>query len=172
MDDTDSRNPRRRVATETASPDPEPQILADEVGRHPELMVVAQDGSAGSERDYAGESSERDYAGEYSDESFWAKVVAFALKAGREVIRLALTLYYCLQDEDTPKWASTVIVGALGYFIFPADIIPDFVPGAGYTDDLAVLVAAMAVVLAHIKPEHRRQAEERKKEWFGDAGGD
>ena len=172
MDDTDSRNPRRRVATETASPDPEPQILADEVGRQPELMVVAQDGSAGSERDYAGESTERDYAGEYSDESFWAKVVAFALKAGREVIRLALTLYYCLQDADTPKWASTVIVGALGYFIFPADIIPDFVPGAGYTDDLAVLVAAMAVVLGHIKPEHRRQAEERMKEWFGNAGGD
>ncbi len=172
MDDTDSRNPRRRVATETASPDPEPQILADEVGRHPELMVVAQDGSAGSERDYAGESSERDYAGEYSDESFWAKVVAFALKAGREVIRLALTLYYCLQDADTPKWARTVIVGALGYFIFPADIIPDFVPGAGYTDDLAVLVSAVATVLVHIKPEHRRQAEERMKEWFGDAGGD
>ena len=135
-------------------------------------MVVAQDDTAGSQRDYAGESSERDYAAEYSDESFWAKVVAFALKAGREVIRLALTLYYGLQDADTPKWARTVIVGALGYFIFPADIIPDFVPGAGYTDDLAVLVAAMAVVLGHINPEHRRQAEERMKEWFGDAGGD
>ena len=163
MVSTDSRDPRRRVATETAGPDPQPQILSDDVGRDPEQLVMVQDDAA---------ASERDYAAEYSDESFWAKVVAFALKAGREVIRLALTLYYCLQDEDTPKWARTVIVGALGYFVFPADIIPDFVPGAGYTDDLAVLVAAVASVLVHIKPEHRRQAEERMKEWFGHAGGD
>ena len=121
-------------------------------------------------------ASERDYGAEYSDKSFWAKVFKFALKAGREVIRLALTLYYCLQDEDTPKWARTVIVGALGYFIFPADVIPDFVPGAGYTDDLAVLAAAIATVLVHVKAEHRQQAEEtmekRWKEWFGSAGGD
>lgn len=160
---TDSRDPRRRVATKTASPDLKPQILPDDVGRDPEQLVVARDQAA---------ASERDYAAEYSDESFWTKVVAFALKAGREVIRLALTLYYCLQDEDTPRWARTVIVGALGYFIFPADIIPDFVPGAGYTDDLAVLVAAVATVMVHIKSEHREQVEERLKEWFGNAGGD
>lgn len=163
MVSTDSRDPRRRVATQTAGPDPQPQILSDDVGRGPEQLVMVHDDAA---------ASERDYAAEYSDESFRAKVVAFALKAGRQVIRLALTLYYCLQDEDTPKWARTVIVGALGYFVFPADIIPDFVPGAGYSDDLAVLVAAVASVLVHIKPEHRRQAEERMKEWFGHAGGD
>lgn len=161
MVDTDSRDPRPPVATETASPGPQPQILSDDIGRDPEQLVMNQDAAA----------SERDDAAEYSDESFRAKVVAFALKAGRDVIRLALTLHYCLQDEGTPKWARTVIVGALGYFIFPADIIPDFVPGAGYTDDLAVLVAAVATVLVHIKPEHRRQAEERMKEWFGNAGG-
>ena len=163
MVDTDSRDPRRRVATETAGSGPVPQIVSDDVGRDPEQLVWDQDEAS---------ASERDYAAEYSDESFWAKVVAFALKAGREVIRWSLTLYYCLQDKDTPKWARTVIVGALGYFIFPADVIPDFVPGAGYTDDLAVLVAAVATVLAHIKPEHRGQAEERMKEWFGNARGD
>ena len=163
MVDADSRDPRRRAATETPSPDPEPQVLTDAIGREPAQPVMSHDDAA---------TPERDYAAEYSEESFWAKVVAFALKAGREVIRLALTLYYCLQDEDTPKWARTVIVGALGYFIFPADVIPDFVPGAGYTDDLAVLVAAVATVLVHIKPEHREQAEERMKEWFRNAGGD
>ena len=167
MVDTDSRDPRPRVATDTASPEPQPQVLPDDVGRDLAQSVVAPDDAA---------ASERDYAAEYSDESFWDKVFKFALKAGREVILRALILYYCLQDEDTPKWAKTVIVGALGYFIFPADVIPDFVPGAGYTDDLAVLVAAVATVLVHIKPEHRRQAEEmikeKMKEWFGNAGGD
>ena len=161
MVDTDSRNPRPRVATKTASPDPKPQILSDDVG--------------GTRRNWSWFGTTRRRPSgtmprSYSDESFWAKVRKFALKAGREVILRALILYYCLQDEDTPKWARTVIIGALGYFIFPADIIPDFVPG-GYTDDLVVLVAAVATVLVHIKPEHRRQAEERMKEWFGNAVG-
>jgi uncharacterized membrane protein YkvA (DUF1232 family) len=163
MVDITSRDSHRRVVTATADPDLDPQIFSDDVDRDPEQLVMAPDDAG---------ASERDYGAEYSDESFWAKVVAFALKAGREVIRLALTLYNCLQDEETPKWARTVIVGALGYFIFPADVIPDFVPGAGFTDDLAVLMAAVATVMVHIKPEHREQAEERMKEWFGNADGD
>ena len=50
------------------------------------------------------------------------------IKAGKEVIEKALILYYCLQDDDTPAWAKTTIIGALGYFISPIDAIPDLVP--------------------------------------------
>ena len=108
------------------------------------------------------------YGRKYSDESFWAKVRAFARKAGIEVVEKALILYSCLQDPDTPAWAKGVIVSALGYFIVPTDVIPDFTPLTGYGDDLVMLTAALAVVLVHIKPEHKRQAEEKRKEWFGD----
>ncbi len=82
-------------------------------------------------------------------------------------MRRALVLYYCLKDDDTPAWARGVIVGALGYLILPTDTVPDPLPG-GLVDDLAVLAAAFALVLVHIKPEHRRAAEEKMKEWFGD----
>ncbi|MFQ5477895.1 MAG: YkvA family protein [Candidatus Binatia bacterium] len=111
--------------------------------------------------------SEQEYGIEYSDDSFWQKVKRFALAAGKEVVERALILYYCLQDADTPKWAKGVVVGALGYFIVPLDAIPDFTPVAGYSDDLGALAAALAMVAAHIKPEHRAKAAAKLETWFG-----
>ena len=111
---------------------------------------------------------ESDFSKEYSDDRFWEKVKAFAIKAGREVLEKALTMYYCLQDPDTPAWAKAIIIGALGYFILPFDAIPDMIPVAGFTDDLAVLAAALLVVSAHVKQEHRDRAEEKLREWFGE----
>ena len=120
------------------------------------------------------ESGARDYGVEYSDESFWAKLKELAAKAGRGavkggkgIVRRALVLYYCLKDDDTPAWARGVIVGALGYLILPTDTVPDPLPG-GLVDDLAVLAAAFALVLVHIKPEHKRAAGKKMKEWSGD----
>jgi uncharacterized membrane protein YkvA (DUF1232 family) len=100
------------------------------------------------------------YAGEYDERSFWEKVRRFALKAGKQVIREAMVLYYCLRDPDTPGRAKVIIMGALGYFILPFDFIPDLIPSAGFTDDLAVLVIATKTVLAYVKPEHRARANE------------
>ena len=99
------------------------------------------------------------YRRHYSEVSFWNKIWRFAKSAGLEIITLALTLYACFRDVDTPAWAKTVIVGALGYFIFPLDQLPDIAPLIGYADDFGVLTAALAMVAAHVKPEHRTWAE-------------
>ena len=103
----------------------------------------------------------------YDEKSLWKKVSDFALVAGREVIEKSLILYYCLQDSDTPAWAKVAIVGALGYFIWPFDALPDIIGPAGYSDDLGVLGAALATVAVHIKEEHKEQAHEQLKTWFG-----
>lgn len=50
------------------------------------------------------------------------------------------------------------------------DAIPDIVPGIGFSDDLGALALALAIVLIHVKPEHKRQADERLKVWFGAYG--
>ena len=100
------------------------------------------------------------------DKSFWQKVKSVLMKAGVEVIKLALTLYYCMRDDDTPQWAKGIIIGALIYFVSPVDTVPDFLPG-GYAEDLVVLGAAAATVVAHIKPEHRARAQA----WVDDAFG-
>ncbi len=108
----------------------------------------------------------------YSETSFWEKIKRFSLAAGREVVEHALVLYYTLSEPDVPAWAKTTITAALGYFIFPADTIPDFTPAIGYADDLGVLVAALATVAVHVTPEAKRQASETLKKFLGDKPSD
>jgi len=103
---------------------------------------------------------------EYSDKSFWDKLKAYALIAGREVVEKALILYYTARAPATPAWAKATIIGALGYFISLIDAIPDLTPIIGYTDDLGVMVAALAVVAASVTPEIRAQAKQKLSEWF------
>ena len=108
------------------------------------------------------------YQQAYSENSFWAKVKQFSVAAGREVVEKALILYYTLREPDVPAWAKTVITVALGYFIFPADAIPDLTPVVGYADDLGVLVAALATVAVHVTPEAKRRASETVRTLLGD----
>ncbi|WP_342365739.1 YkvA family protein [Vibrio sp. S11_S32] len=91
-----------------------------------------------------------------------------AKAAGENVLGTALKLYYSAQDPSTPIWAKSAIYGALGYFISPIDAIPDITPFVGYSDDLGVLVAATAAVVAYIKQEHSDKAENKLKQWFGE----
>lgn len=106
------------------------------------------------------------YAGSYSEGGFWSKLLNYAKKAGRELVELALQLYYTLQSPSTPAWAKAVIVAALGYFISPVDAIPDFIPVIGYTDDLAALVAAVATVATHITEEIKTKAAAQVGRWI------
>ena len=108
------------------------------------------------------------YGKNYSEEDFWAKVKNVARKAGAKVIYVALILYYELADEKVSLKEKGIILGALGYFILPVDLIPDFLPIAGYTDDLAALVAAFAYAKSHLTPEVRMRARTKLCEWFGD----
>ncbi len=107
------------------------------------------------------------YEEEYSEESFWSKLGYHALTIGRNLVDLALQLYYAMQDPDIPTWVKTVIMGALGYLILPLDAIPDLIPGAGYTDDLGAIVAAVGIAATYITPEVKAKAGAKLKEWFG-----
>ena len=66
--------------------------------------------------------------------------------------------YYCALDPATPTRVRAVLLGALAYFILPFDAVPDFIAGIGYGDDVTVLVAAIAMVGAHITQAHRESA--------------
>lgn len=107
------------------------------------------------------------YEKHYDEAGFWSKLKQFAGTIGRELLEKALTLYYALQDPDTPVRARLVITGALGYLIFPLDLIPDLTPLAGYSDDLGAIVMAIGIVAAHIKDEHVAQARGMVARLFG-----
>jgi len=109
-----------------------------------------------------------DYSDRFNQESFWEKIRRYAVTVGKQIIEKALILYYCLIDSDTPFWAKTVIMSALGYFVVPIDAIPDFASGVGYSDDFVGLTSALVAVAAHIKPEHKEKAQKQLKFWFGE----
>lgn len=66
--------------------------------------------------------------------------------------------FYCAKDPATPRKVKLILFGALGYFILPVDAVADFLPLVGFTDDVAVLAAAVAAVAGSITDEHRRRA--------------
>ena len=108
------------------------------------------------------------YQQHYDENGFWEKLHRFARKAGIKVCYAALLLYYVLKSPMTSSKDRAKIIGALGYFILPIDLIPDFLPVAGYTDDLAALVWGVYCVMKSITPEVKEQAAEKLHEWFGE----
>lgn len=108
-----------------------------------------------------------DYSIEYTEENFWGKIKKAATKVGAKVIYAALLLYYTLQLPTVPAWAKTVIIGSLGYFIFPFDAIPDVVPAVGHADDLGVLAIALSSVAIHINDSVKAKARQKIKDLFG-----
>ena len=73
----------------------------------------------------------------------------------------------CLKDENTPGKHKMIIIGALGYFILPVDLIPDFIPVAGFTDDAAALIACLKTVSENVTPQVKSNAIKKLHEWFG-----
>ena len=94
----------------------------------------------------------------FSLSGFWRVMGKLANRGGRKLMILAMTLFHCLNDPETPAWAKSVILGALSYLIFPLDFIPDAILGAGFTDDWSVILGAVATVATHIKDEHKAKA--------------
>ena len=90
-----------------------------------------------------------------------------AVKAGKKLVYAVLLLYYTLQKDNVPLRAKAVIVGALGYFIAPLDVIPDFLPIIGYTDDFGALMIALATVSMYIDHEVKRKALIQLEAWLG-----
>lgn len=101
------------------------------------------------------------YERHYDDDGFWKKVKHVAAQVGRKVLYPALQLYYVLQSKDVPVKAKTLIIGALGYLILPTDLVPDFIPALGFTDDLTALMVALRSVNKHLTPEIKQQAREQ-----------
>ncbi|WP_169566091.1 YkvA family protein [Sneathiella limimaris] len=66
--------------------------------------------------------------------------------------------FYCAMDGDSPAFVKAILFGALAYFIMPADVIPDFIAGLGFTDDASVLMAAISTVQKHVTDRHRDRA--------------
>ena len=107
------------------------------------------------------------YAKNYSEEGFWDKITSVIKKAGAEIVYKALQLFYATQNPACPVAIKATIYAALGYFILPLDIIPDFIPGAGFTDDLMAIGAALAMAHLYIDDGVIQRARSKMSDLFG-----
>lgn len=60
--------------------------------------------------------------------------------------RNVLTLWFAYRHPGTPVLAKILAVVVVGYAFSPIDLIPDFIPLAGYLDELILLPGAVFLI--------------------------
>lgn len=81
----------------------------------------------------------------------------------------ALALFAAATDAATPAAHKATLMAALAYFVIPTDALPDFLPALGFTDDAAVIAAALAIARRAIQPRHREIARAQLDRIAGEA---
>ncbi|MEB3334307.1 MAG: DUF1232 domain-containing protein [Cyanobacteriota bacterium] len=87
-------------------------------------------------------------------------------RAGRTVARPALECLEMLLDGATPHQARLTVLAALTYLVLPTDLIPDFIPAAGFGDDMVALTALLGLCSRHITPQIKLRAQRKLDLWF------
>lgn len=103
----------------------------------------------------------------FSEKGFWDKLKKVSKKLGLKTVYVALLLYYVMTSGEVDLKSKLAIAGALGYLILPLDLIPDFIPIAGFTDDAAALMAALTMVSSNITPTIQNKAIDKLHDFFG-----
>lgn len=108
------------------------------------------------------------FAKYFSESNLVDKIKKVATVAGITVIYPVLILWKLFNSGDVPAEKKAIIIAALGYFIFPMDLIADIIPGIGYADDAAALMTALKMTLENINQELTSDVKKNLHEWFGD----
>jgi len=88
------------------------------------------------------------------------------LTAGRAIAQPALEGVELIIDNSTPPQVKISIMGALTYLIVPIDLIPDFIPASGFSDDLVALTAVISLWQNYITPDMKFRAQLKLNKWF------
>ncbi len=97
------------------------------------------------------------------DEGLLQKVL---IRAGRSIAKPALEAFEMVIDVSTPPQVRLTMLAALTYLLMPMDLIPDFMPVAGFSDDLVALTAVISLCTTHITPEIRNRARRKLDRWL------
>ena len=100
-----------------------------------------------------------DYSRHFEESRFFTKLGKTAGSLGEKALFSLFLLYYLLLDKSVPLTVRSVFMGALGYFILPADLVADFLPLIGFTDDIALISYVIANAVEHITPEIKEKAK-------------
>lgn len=110
----------------------------------------------------------KEYEKHYSEKRLLDKLMKYAKVAGINVVYVGLLLFYSLSNPELPKNLKAVVMGSLGYFILPFDLIPDITPVVGYADDLGIMIAALLMIAFYINDDIKDKAKAKLNDLFGE----
>ena len=87
-------------------------------------------------------------------------------RAGRSVARPAIECLELVLDANTPLQVRLSMVAALTYLVMPLDLIPDFIPVAGFGDDVVAMTALLSLYRTHMSEAVRARAQRKLDQWF------
>lgn len=102
------------------------------------------------------EHTTEQYIQYFSDTHFSEKLHTSSIPS--EMLNMIIFLYNKIKDPKTPIWQKSIIIGVLGYFILPTDIIPDLIPLTGLIDDFSLI----ALTLTRLYNIHVNLKQEEK----------
>lgn len=103
----------------------------------------------------------RKYLKYYNNSTFHKKLAKISGKVGNQMFLYLVVLHDLIKDKNIPKKNRLIFVAALGYFILPTDLVADFLPVLGFTDDLAFITYAITTASAYITPGLWERAKEK-----------
>lgn len=106
------------------------------------------------------------YKDKFSTSGFVEKISRIAKRAGAKLVYSALILYYTLESNKVSTKEKAIILGALGYLISPLDLVPDAIPIAGLSDDLAVLLYVIHRIWGNVSDDIKLKAKDKLSKWF------
>ncbi len=106
------------------------------------------------------------YKDKFTASEFVEKISRVAKRAGSKFVYAALILYYTLESDKVSIKDKAIIIGALGYLISPLDVMPDAIPIAGLSDDLAVLIYVLRKVWGEVSEDVKAKAHAKLSKWF------
>lgn len=108
------------------------------------------------------------YKDQFTKCGFFEKISRIAKRAGAKLVYAALILYYTLESDKVSVKEKAIILGALGYLISPLDLVPDAIPIAGLSEDLAVLIYVLHKVWGEVSDDVKNKAHSKLSTWFDD----
>ena len=104
----------------------------------------------------------------FSESELWQKIGKFGKSIGATVLYPVFLLFNLLKSGDINMKEKAMIIGTLGYFILPLDLLPDALVGVGYADDVAALTAAVKALASCITEDIQNEAKEQLRKIFGE----
>ena len=97
------------------------------------------------------------------DSNIFLKIL---IKAGRSIAKPALEVLEMAIDPLTPTNVRISLIASLAYLIMPLDLLPDFMPVIGFSDDFVALTAVLSIWSKYMTPAIRIRAEEKLNKLF------